>query len=98
MVKTAPLDEYATHEVSRLAALPKAEGQARRTVEMMALALQASLLLRHSTPAVADAFCARRLDRDWGHAFGTMPAGLAEDAILERMRIEAEPTADGARR
>ena len=39
------------------------------------LALQASLLLRYSTPAVADAFCATRLAGDWGHAFGTLPAG-----------------------
>ena len=43
---------------------------------MMALALQASLLLRHSPPAVADAFCATRLAGDWGHAFGTLPDGL----------------------
>jgi putative acyl-CoA dehydrogenase len=77
---------------SRLADLPKAEGQARRTVEMMALALQASLLLRHSTPAVADAYCATRLGGDWGHAFGTMPAGFDETAIIERMRIEAPST------
>jgi putative acyl-CoA dehydrogenase len=58
---------------------------------MMALALQASLLLRHSTTAVADAFCATRLDGDWGRAFGTMPAGVDEQSIIERMRIEAEP-------
>ena len=76
----------------RLADLPKAEGQARRTIEMMALALQASLLLRHSTSAVADAFCATRLEGDWGRAFGTMASGLDEPAIIERMRIEAEPS------
>ena len=43
---------------------------------MMAFALQASLLVRYSTPAVADAFCATRLDGDWGRAFGTMPKGV----------------------
>jgi putative acyl-CoA dehydrogenase len=37
----------------------------------MALVLQASLLLRYGDGAVADAFCASRLDRDWGRAFGT---------------------------
>jgi putative acyl-CoA dehydrogenase len=58
---------------------------------MMVFAFQTSLLLRHSTAAVADAFCATRLDGDWGRAFGTMPAGVDEQAIIERMRIEAEP-------
>jgi putative acyl-CoA dehydrogenase len=58
---------------------------------MMAFGLQASLLLRYSTAAAADAFCATRLDGDWGRAFGTMPAGVDEQAIIERMRSEAEP-------
>jgi putative acyl-CoA dehydrogenase len=83
-------DAFVDDLASRLADLPKAEGQARRTVEKMAFALQASLLLRHSTPAVADGFCATRLDGDWGHAFGTLPAGLDQQAIIDRMRIEAE--------
>ena len=82
------LDSLAIELAGRLAELPRAEGQARRTVEMMALALQASLLLRHSTSAVADAFCASRLDRDWGNAFGTLPTGHDERAIVDRMRVE----------
>ncbi|TVZ92768.1 acyl-CoA dehydrogenase family protein [Streptomyces sp. BK340] len=57
---------------------------ARRLVEGMALALQASLLVRHAPHAVADAFCATRLGGDWGHAFGTLPAGTDLDTILER--------------
>ncbi|SED92226.1 putative acyl-CoA dehydrogenase [Streptomyces sp. Ag109_O5-10] len=57
---------------------------ARRLVERMALALQASLLVRYAPAAVADAFCATRLGGDWGHAFGTLPAGTGFDAILER--------------
>ncbi|MFG3023478.1 acyl-CoA dehydrogenase family protein [Streptomyces sp. NPDC048254] len=57
---------------------------ARRLVERMALALQASLLVRYAPTAVADAFCATRLGGDWGHAFGTLPAGTGLDAILER--------------
>ena len=60
---------------------------ARRIVEMMAFALQASLLLRYSVPAVADAFCATRLDGDWGHAFGTLPRGLDTQAIVDRARV-----------
>ncbi|CAM5513302.1 Putative acyl-CoA dehydrogenase OS=Streptomyces albaduncus OX=68172 GN=chryX9 PE=3 SV=1 [Streptomyces griseoloalbus] len=57
---------------------------ARRLVERMALTLQASLLVRHAPAAVADTFCATRLGGDWGHAFGTLPAGAGLDAILER--------------
>ena len=52
-------------------------------MEDIALALQASLLLRNSPPAVADAFCAGRLG-DHGHAFGTLPAGIDADTILDR--------------
>ena len=40
------------------------QARARRIVERMALALQASLLVRYGDPAVADAFCASRLSGD----------------------------------
>jgi putative acyl-CoA dehydrogenase len=63
------------------------ELRARRLVELMALVLQGSLLVRHSPAAVADAFCATRLGRDWGGAFGTMPAGLDLEPIIERARV-----------
>jgi hypothetical protein len=33
---------------------------------------------------VTDAFCASRLAGDWGWALGTLPPGLALDAIVER--------------
>ncbi|MDK1347601.1 DNA alkylation response protein [Streptomyces sp. 378] len=57
---------------------------ARRLVEQMALTLQASLLVRHAPPAVADGFCATRLGGDWGYAFGTLPQTAGLDAIVER--------------
>ncbi|MFD5569073.1 acyl-CoA dehydrogenase family protein [Streptomyces cadmiisoli] len=57
---------------------------ARRLVELMALTLQASLLVRHAPPAVADAFCATRLGGDWGHSFGTLPDAADLDTILDR--------------
>ncbi|TWV49310.1 DNA alkylation response protein [Streptomyces misionensis] len=57
---------------------------ARRLVERTALALQGSLLVRHAPHAVADAFCASRLGGDWGHTFGTLPAGTDLDTILHR--------------
>jgi putative acyl-CoA dehydrogenase len=60
------------------------EVRARRLVERMALALQASLLVRFGDPAVADAFCASRLDGDWGQAFGTLPPGTDFERIVER--------------
>ncbi|MEU7322740.1 acyl-CoA dehydrogenase family protein [Streptomyces griseoviridis] len=60
------------------------EAGARRLVERIALVLQASLLVRHAPPAVADAFCATRLAGDWGHAFGTLPYGADLTAILDR--------------
>ncbi|MGW4323036.1 acyl-CoA dehydrogenase family protein [Streptomyces sp. NPDC004684] len=57
---------------------------ARRLVERMALALQASLLVRHAPAAVADAFCATRLGGEGGHAFGTLPDSADVDTILGR--------------
>ncbi|MGI9113130.1 MAG: acyl-CoA dehydrogenase family protein [Gaiellaceae bacterium] len=61
------------------------ELRARRLVERLALVLQGSLLVRHGDPAVADAFCASRLDSG-GSVFGTLPRGLELGAIVERHR------------
>ncbi|WP_328883373.1 DNA alkylation response protein [Streptomyces sp. NBC_00299] len=60
------------------------EAAARRLVELMALTLQASLLIRHAPTPIADAFCATRLGGDWGHAFGTLPGTADVDGILGR--------------
>jgi putative acyl-CoA dehydrogenase len=62
------------------------EQRARRVVEGMALCLQGSLLVRHGAPAVADAFCASRLSDDGGLEYGTLPAGVDFQAIVERSR------------
>jgi putative acyl-CoA dehydrogenase len=83
------LDAFTDGVERRLRKLNEFEPVARRVVEMMAFALQGSLLVRYSTPAVADAFCATRLDGDWGHAFGTMPSGLDTQMIIDRSRIQA---------
>ncbi|MFB9313699.1 acyl-CoA dehydrogenase family protein [Nocardioides plantarum] len=64
------------------------ELRARRIVEQLALVLQGSLLVQHAPSAVADAFCASRLGRDWGGALGTLPPGLDLDAILERAYVD----------
>jgi putative acyl-CoA dehydrogenase len=58
------------------------EAGARRLVETMAVAFQATLLDRHGDPAVAAAFRAR----DRSAAFGTLPSGLPLAAIIERHR------------
>jgi putative acyl-CoA dehydrogenase len=59
-----------------------AEGEGRRIVERLAIALQASLLIRFSPAAVADAFCSSRLEGDTGRAFGTLGKGAAIDEVL----------------
>jgi putative acyl-CoA dehydrogenase len=59
------------------------EFEARRLVEDLGVALQASLLVRHAPAAVSDAFCAARLGGG-GRAYGTLPAGTDAEAILAR--------------
>jgi putative acyl-CoA dehydrogenase len=80
----ARLDAAVDRLAAELSTMDGAEGGARRLVELMALALQGSLLVRHAPAAVADAFCATRLAGDWGHAFGTLPAAVDCAAILDR--------------
>jgi putative acyl-CoA dehydrogenase len=60
------------------------ESQARVLVRDLVLALQGALLEKYSPPAVADAFCASRLDAGANSAFGTLPRGLDLHAIAER--------------
>ena len=60
------------------------EARARSVVERLALALQASLLVRYGDPATADAFCASRLAGESGLAFGTLPSGTDFGRIIER--------------
>ncbi len=59
-------------------------GQARRLVEQLALALQASLLVRTAPAPVADAFVAARLGEGRAQLYGVLPAGADLAAILGR--------------
>jgi putative acyl-CoA dehydrogenase len=59
------------------------ESEARRFTERIAIALQASLLVRFSPAVIADAFCASRLDGDWGRAFGTLPRRVDVHSVTE---------------
>ena len=60
------------------------ESQARVLVRDLVLALQTALLIKHAPPAVADAFCASRLEGDAGSVFGALPRGLELRALAER--------------
>jgi putative acyl-CoA dehydrogenase len=66
-----------------------AESDGRRAIERLAIALQASLLVRFSPPAVADAFCASRLEGDSGRAFGTLGKGVVVEDVIAATGIEA---------
>jgi putative acyl-CoA dehydrogenase len=71
-----------------------AEYRGRRLAGLIALVLQAALLVRHAPAGVADAFCASRLDPAAGLAgpglpFGMLPDGLDLAAILGRSRAAA---------
>ncbi len=67
-----------------LSDLDHIETRARRITELMAVLLEASLLVREGDAAASDAFCASRLGGDWGRAFGTLPPAVVTEAILER--------------
>ncbi|HEY7392406.1 MAG TPA: acyl-CoA dehydrogenase family protein [Bryobacteraceae bacterium] len=58
------------------------ETEGRRLMERLALAMQASLLIRFSPAAVSDAFCASRLEDDFGGAFGTLGKGAATEEVI----------------
>ena len=60
------------------------EYRARDLVDRMALALQASLLVRHAPVFVSDAFCHSRLELRGHHNYGTLPRGIDCAAIITR--------------
>ena len=80
------LDTAAPELDAELADENDAELRARRIVERLALCLQASLLVRHAPPEVADAFCATRLGAEGGRAYGTLPRGVELPSIVDRHR------------
>ena len=61
--------------------------RARRVASLLALCLQGALLSRHADSVVADAFCATRLDGDWAPVLGSLPAGSAVSALVERASV-----------
>lgn len=81
----ARLDRYLTKLMGELSDRTDIEYRARAIVEKMALAMQASLLVRHAPAAVADAFCASRLSEHCsGLVYGNLPRGVDCAAIIKR--------------
>src|SRR5215208_1094223 len=82
----ARLDAHLDALPGSLAELAGEDAQwlARRAIEDLAVAFQASLLVRVAPAAVADAYCAGRLGEARGRVFGTLPVGVDADAILAR--------------
>jgi putative acyl-CoA dehydrogenase len=60
------------------------EPRSRAIVERMALALEASCLVRGGNVAIADAFCESRLGKAHGLAFGTLGDGAPMEVLMER--------------
>ena len=77
-------DNFVSRLERELTGSNQLEANARHIAELLALALQGSLLVRHAPSEVADAFCASRLAGGSGFAFGTLPAGTPFKTIIER--------------
>ncbi len=82
------LDKHVTTLQTMLADQEVDEGSARRVAGAIALALSGALLTRFATAAVADAFCASRLDATsldglaYGTALGTLPRTVDCAAVI----------------
>jgi len=59
------------------------EASARVFTERLALALQASLMIRYAQPEAADLFVRSRLGADRSRMFGTLPGGASLRRIIE---------------
>ncbi|CAM6000379.1 unnamed protein product [Sphagnum balticum] len=84
----ARLDRYAIALEADLVHALDNVADARRLAERLALCIGAAQLVRFAPKAVSDAFCASRLDRDWGSAFGTLPNGCDFGTIIERGSVD----------
>ncbi|MDE2618437.1 MAG: isovaleryl-CoA dehydrogenase [Burkholderiales bacterium] len=79
----AALDRLARSLPRRVEAMAT-EIEARRLAQDVALAVQAALLAQSAPAAVFAAFCASRLNGDWGQTFGSLGANTDFSAILAR--------------
>ena len=80
----ARLDRWVAELQQEFADRTDLEYRARRIVDRMALAIQAALLVQHAPAAVADAWCASRLEGAGLRQYGTLPRGVDCAAIIAR--------------
>jgi putative acyl-CoA dehydrogenase len=80
----ANFDNYVACAEKELLDADNLEFHARRVVERLAIALQASVLLKNAPDYVAEAFCNSRLANDRDLNFGTLPDGVEIEKILVR--------------
>ncbi|HEX4879276.1 MAG TPA: acyl-CoA dehydrogenase family protein [Limnobacter sp.] len=90
------LDRYLDQLAVQFGLLHKAgpdeiQFQARHLVDQMALAFQASLLVRHGPSAVSEAFCSSRLNTQGHHNYGALPTGVDAKAIMARASQQLQP-------
>ena len=85
----AVLDRYVANLASDFKDLQDFEYRARDVVDRMALAIQASLLVRHAPAFISDAFCHSRLEQLGHHNYGTLPRGVDVAAIIARATPKA---------
>ena len=64
------------------------ERRGRQITAMIATAVEAALLVRHSTTDVADAFVASRLPGLSNRAFGSLPRGADMTVVIARSRLD----------
>ena len=84
------LDAYVESVGNRLTTAGSDKYSARDMTEKLALALQASLMMRYSSPAMAEAFIGSRLAAQHGQAFGTL---TEEVDVKEILNYVVEPLA-----
>jgi putative acyl-CoA dehydrogenase len=80
----AALDRHAADLARDFKDLQDFEYRARDIVDRMALAMQASLLVRHAPGFVSDAFCRSRLEQLGHHNYGSLPRDVDVAAIIAR--------------
>jgi putative acyl-CoA dehydrogenase len=76
--------DRALEDVEALARRRPGPAAARRFVEMLALVIQAALLLEHGEAESGELFCASRLGGERFGALGTLPEGAPLDRLVER--------------
>jgi putative acyl-CoA dehydrogenase len=82
------LDAYLDELETELSDTHDQERRGRQITIMIATAVEAALLVRHSTTAVSDAFIASRLPGLPNRAFGSLPRGADMTVVIARSRLD----------